>query len=352
MNHIIDRISKTDDYREEQIAFYWSPEVFVSDFNPIQIEIPWFSNVWVHSEHKNETGTHKDRKALTLAYYMKMLAGHPEIENHTPIPDQVYSIITSGSAWISLWNAIKKIGWPSLRVLVWNLINQNILDVLEDKWCEIYKTELSNEELSWKDILRLTNNSNGIDLTSQHDQIFINSYFQLAYSIVYWDNSGYDHIITPYWTWELYNAITLLSLWDIERFSDYIDYVSGIPYFIPYTTWKPISIWWSSTDNVNSKMDKLYAPNLPFLPWLQWWSKQWWPIYTLDNLLPHSKKLKNTKVINISDNHLDEATEIFKNYNIPAEPSALSSLALLLENPDRFKPDEKILLVSTGECKS
>lgn len=351
MNHIISRIDKADAYREKQVDFFWKPEISVCDFEPVKIEVPWFSNVWVHSEHQNETGTHKDRKALTLSYYMKMLAGHPEVQDHIPISEQVYSLITSWSAWVSLWNAIKKAWWPSLKTLVWIWVSQNVLEVLEEYWCEIYRIQLNNEQLSSRDILNITDNIHWIDLTSQHDEIFINSYLQLAHDMLYWNKSDYDHIITPYWTGELYNAITLMSLWDIETFSDYIDYISGIPLWVPFSTWKPVSVWGVSTDNSSSIMNKLYAPSLPFLPWFQWWGKQWWPVYTLENLFPRSKKLKDTWIVNISDNCIKHATEIFQSYQIPVEPSALSSLAMLLENPDRFDSDEKILLVSTGKCK-
>jgi len=351
MSHIIDCISKADNYREEQGDFYWSPEVFVSDFNPIQVEVPWFSNVWVHSEHENETGTHKDRKALTLAYYMKMLAGHPEVKNHIPIPQQVYSIISSWSAAKAISNAINKLNGVPLRALLWENTSPEIIKSLEGFWCEVHKILLTDKELSQEDILKATDNENGIELTSAYDTMFLNSYLQLTYDMVYWKNSDFDHIITPYGTGELYNNLTLMGVWDIEKMADYIERLAGIPYWIPYTTWKPVSVWWATTKNLNSRMDKLTAPSLPFLPAFQSWENLlWWP-YTLENTLPRSNKLKNAQIVNISDDYLDKAAGIFDNHSIPAEPSALSSLAMLLENPDRFKPDEKILLVSTWKCK-
>jgi len=169
--------------------------------------------------------------------------------------------------------------------------------------------------------------------------------------MIHGENSDFDHIITPYGTWELYNNIALLWVSDLEKIADYLENISWIPYWIPYTTWRSISLWWATTKNMNSRMDKLTATSLPFLPAFQSWKNPlWWP-YTLDNTLPISQKLKNAQVVNISDDYLNKAIQILTDHNIPVEPSAASSLALLLENSDKFKPDEKILLISTGKCK-
>ncbi|MBS3081421.1 hypothetical protein J4416_00600 [Candidatus Pacearchaeota archaeon] len=60
----------------------------------------------------------------------------------------------------------RKYKLPNLKCLLDIRISEEIIEKLRDVGCEIYKTDLSRKPFNWKEILKLTNNESGLDITS------------------------------------------------------------------------------------------------------------------------------------------------------------------------------------------
>lgn len=131
-----------------------------------KIDVPGFTNVWLKDESVNPTGTHKDRMAWEMVVtYRDFLIAKRKGLVKGPLPRM--SIISSGSAALAIQTTLKKYGLPNLKVLVDNGIEKAIAENLERMGCEIYETDLSRKVLEWEEILALTHNEKGIDITSE-----------------------------------------------------------------------------------------------------------------------------------------------------------------------------------------
>ena len=130
-----------------------------------QIEVPGFSNVWLKDESRNPTGTHKDRMAWEIVVtYRDFLLAKERGQMKGLLPHM--SIISSGSAAVAIQTQLRKYGLPNLRVLLDTNVGNEVITALQKVGCEVYQTDLSKRPLQWKEILTLTHNQDGFDITS------------------------------------------------------------------------------------------------------------------------------------------------------------------------------------------
>ena len=298
-----------------------------------QIELPGFSNVWLKDESHNPTGTHKDRMAWELVVtYRNILLARQESESSGPLP--VMSLISSGSAATAIQTQFRKYGLPNLKVLVDSTMNNQIIAALKSIDCEIYTTDLSKEPLDSGKILALTENPNGFDITS-NDGLDPDTRFYdwLAYEVL---NNSPDYCFIPFGTGLLYENILNINKLEITRqqkdprFNGDINVLGGCN-FLGVTTNDP-----------NSKAEKLYSPHLPFAHF----NEQWIRIYRAAGYCGSGSDLHLLK-----EEYLDQAMALAEKQNIVAEPSGISGLALLLQLQEGLPKDKKILVVSTGKTK-
>ena len=129
-----------------------------------RINIPSFSNIWLKDESKNGiTGTQKDRMSWEIVMtYKDILLTKKENDIHLPH----MSMISAGTAALAIQYQMIRYGLPNLKVLIDNKIEKKDLEKLEKAGCIIYKTDLSKKCLTPKEILQLTDNENGFDITS------------------------------------------------------------------------------------------------------------------------------------------------------------------------------------------
>tara|TARA_Y100000310_G_scaffold344558_1_gene457964 strand:- start:2055 stop:3077 length:1023 start_codon:yes stop_codon:yes gene_type:complete len=299
----------------------------------IKINVPGFSDVWLKDESKNPTGTHKDRMAWEMVVtYRDFLLAKKDGLSKDKLPQM--SLITSGSAGFAIQSLLKRYNLPNLKCLVDIDLDERIIRKLESIGCEIYRADLARKPFHWKEILTLTGNTDGIDITS-NDALdpTVKFYDWLSYEII---NHSPDYCFIPFGTGNLFenllniNKKEVLSNFHDPRFSGDIEKL------------KKCNFLGATVNDPKSKADKLYSPHLPFVHF----DEQWIKVYRDKGCCgPESN------VYLIQEKFLDQAIRLSKEQEIDCEPSGIAGLALLLQMKNKIPKDKKILIVNTGKTK-
>jgi len=299
-----------------------------------KIAVPGFSNVWIKDESFNPTGTHKDRMAWEIIVtYRNFLLAKQKGQTTGPLP--AMSIISSGSAAIAIQSQLRKYHLPNLKVLVDPKSELTNLPLMKRLGCEIYETDLSKKALHWKEILKLTNNEDGFDITSSEALDPTTRFYDwLSYEII---NSSPDYCFIPFGTGNLFENILNVNKKEISatihdpRFKGNVDKLRTCNFMA------------ATTSNPRSKAEKLYSPHLPFVHY----NEQWMRLYKHAGFCgPQSN------VYSLEERFLDQAIELAATLGINAEPSGIAGLALLLQLKDQIPKDKKLLIVNTGKTKA
>lgn len=298
-----------------------------------KIKVLGFSNVWLKDESFNPTGTHKDRMAWEMVATYRQLLLAKKTGRIKKLPQM--SIISSGSAANAIQHMLKNYYLPNLKVLVDYNINEKIKKALHKIGCEIYETDLSKRILYKEDILKLTDNVDGIDITSDDSlgpyDVF---YDWMSYEII---NQNPDYVFVPYGTGHLYENIVNVTVREVRnrffhdrRFKGNVEILSQCNFI------------GATTNNPNTKADKLYSPHLPFIHFDTRWIK-----------LAISKNYigSESNVYTVQEHYLKEATKNAATNKIACEPSGIAGLGLMLQMKDKLPKDKKMLIVNTGKTK-
>lgn len=297
-----------------------------------KIEVPGFSNVWIKDESKNLTGTHKDRMAWEIIVTYKEFLLSKKSGRIKKLP--ILSILSSGSAAFAIQTQLKKYNLPNLNVLMDSSANPKIISSLEKIGCNVFLENLGRKKFDWEDILRLTNNEDGFDITSNeaYDPT-LRFYDWLSYEII---NNDADFIFVPFGTGQLYENI-------MNVIKNELAYKRKDPRFSgTKKILRNTSILGATTSNSTSKADKLYAPFLPFANY----SKQWIKFYRYMGLTGEM-----SEVYNLQEKYLDEAIQIAEKQGLEFESSGIAGLGLLLQIKNKIPKDKKILIVNTGKTR-
>ncbi len=297
-----------------------------------QIVVPGFSHVGLKDESQNITGTHKDRMAWEIVVTYKEFLVAKKAGRIQQLP--TLSILSSGSAALAVQTQLNKYGLPNLHVLMDVHTAPNIIKNLKDIGCSLFLADLSSAPFDVKDILRLTNNIHGFDITSNeaYDPT-VRFYDWLSYEII---NNDADYIFVPFGTGQLYENIMNVIKKELR-------YKINDPRFQGnkeklHTT----SVLGATTTNPHSKADKLYAPFLPFAHY----SQQWIELYKSTGLTGVL-----SQVYDVQELYIDNAIKLAETQHIPCEPSGIAGLGLLLQLQNSIPYDAKILIVNTGKTK-
>jgi hypothetical protein len=298
-----------------------------------KINVPEFTNVWLKDESVNPTGTHKDRMAWEMVVNYKQLLKAKQEGIINKLPQM--SIISSGSAANAIQQMLKKYDLPNLKVLMDFRLDKQIKKGLEKINCELYETDLSKKVLYTNDILGLTDNKDGIDITSDESlgphSVF---YDWMSYEVL---NQNADYVFVPYGTGNLYENIINVAVRETKSFIFHDKRLNG-----EIDKIKQCNFIGASTNNPNTKADKLYSPHLPFVHFDTHWIKL---------AIQKGYIGKESSVLIVQEKYIDDALKIAKDNNITCEPSGISGLALLLQIKDKIPKDKKILIVNTGKSK-
>ncbi len=297
------------------------------------LDLPHFTNVWLKDESTNRTGTHKDRMAWEIVMvYLDILQSKERGLISTPLPEM--SIISAGSAAIAIQSKLRTFGLPPLRLLADKSTDSTTLDYLRNLGCKIYLENLAERELTPRDILQLTENKEGFDITSNQgfdpDKRF---YDWLSYEVL---DHNPQYVFTPVGSGQLFQNVLNIAKRIVTN--DNIDPVySGNPEVIA-----ECHFIGATTNNSASKAVKLYAPFKPFTDLAEDWLR-----------LFSQRGYCGTKsaIHEVTEEYLEYAYSLFQERKIPAEHSAVAGMAMLYQMKEEIPQDGKIVVISTGKTK-
>jgi len=298
-----------------------------------QIVVPSFSNVWLKDESRNPTGTHKDRMAWEVVVtYRDFLLAKERGQIFGNLP--AMSIISSGSAAFAIQTQMRKYGLPNLKVLLDVHTEESIEEALAAIGCEIYKTSLSKAPLTHREILQLTNNKDGFDITSNEAFDPTTRFYDwLSYEII---NNSPEYCFVPFGTGNLYENILNINKKETStadhdpRFYGDVQTLQKC-HFIGATSIDP-----------RTKAQKLYSPHLPFVHF----DEQWIRFYRYAGFCGEYSDVKV-----LEEKYLLAAYELATQLGIDCEYSGIAGLGMLLQMKDEVPPTAKILIVNTGKTK-
>ena len=296
-----------------------------------RLEIKGFSNVSVKDESVNPTGTHKDRMSWEIVcQYRNFLIAKKMGLIDKPLPK--FSIISSGNAAISLSYFLKKYKLPKPKILIDDDTPKKIHEYLKKCYCEIYITDLAKKPLSFKEILELTENPDGFDITSNEaldpHTIF---YDWMSFEII---NQAPDYIFVPFGGGALYENICNVikqELWKVSKNDPRLK--------VDIKKLRPCNIIGATVNLPDSKAYMLYSPHLPFTEF----NEQW-----LDFFKRFGYIGKLSTVSLVSERAIEEAFEILNSQGIRCEHSAAAGLAYFLEHKKTLPKEKKYLIINTG----
>jgi len=298
-----------------------------------KIKVNGFSNVWLKDESHNPTGTHKDRMAWEIVVtYRDFLLAKKRGQIKGVLP--AMSIISSGSAAVAVQTQLRKYNLPNLKVLVDVNMDSYVLKAMKKIGCEIYETNLTKKPFHWKEILILTHNRDGFDITSNEALDPTTRFYDwLSYEII---NSSPDYCFIPFGTGNLFENVLNINKKEAStenhdpRFKGKLEAL------------RKCNFIGATTNNPKSKADKLYSPHLPFVHF----DEQWIRIYRHAGFCG-----SGSSVFLIKEQYLDKAMKLAKSQGINCEHSGISGLALLLQMKNKIPKNKKILIVNTGKTK-
>ncbi len=299
----------------------------------VKIKIPGFNNVWVKDESHNVTGTHKDRMAWEVVVtYRDFLLAKKRGQFWGKLP--AMSIISSGSAAFAIQTQLRKYNLPSLRVLADKHLDVGIVSSLKNIGCKIYKVDLSERALLSKDILSLTHNKTGFDITSNEAlDPALRFYDWLSYEII---NNSPDYCFVPFGTGTLYENILNRNKKEISSKNHDPRFQGNI------IKLRKCNFIGATTNDSKSKAIKLYSPHLP----LAHFNEQWIQFYRRAGFCGNK-----SGVYLIKEKFLDRAYVLAKDQNIQCEYSGIAGLAMFLQMKNKISRNSKIVIVNTGKTK-
>lgn len=298
-----------------------------------RITLPEFSNVWLKDESCNPTGTHKDRMAWEMVVtYRDFLLAKERGQVNSALPTM--SIISSGSAAIAIQTQLKRYRLPNLRVLTDANTSREVLKSMKKIGCEIFETNLSRKPFQWKEILTLTHNPDGFDITSSEALDPTTRFYDwLSYEIL---NSSPDYCFIPFGTGNLFENILNINKKEVSTQNHDPRFRGNLEIL------RKCNFLGATTNNPQSKADKLYSPHLPFVHY----DEQWMKLYRYAGFCG-----QESNVYLIKEPYLDQAMKIAKDQGINCEPSGIAGLTLLLQMKHKIPKNKKILIVNTGKTK-
>jgi hypothetical protein len=300
-----------------------------------------FKKLWLKDESFNPTGTHKDRMAWEVVRFYKkklldFIAGSPTSPqggNHVQVPR--LSLISSGCAAVAIQNLLNDFSLPSVKVLIDRRTTGVIRQTLENYGCELFETDLARQALLSENILQLTGNPGGIDVTFGKgwglEDIRFDYYDWLSYEVL---NQNPDVCIVPFGTGNLFRNVLEINRRELSASVNDKRFF-GEKGILKNCLFLGATCVFGKTDTV---MDKLYTPYNSFRD------------FDFREYLPFCHP--RSAVVEVEEQHVHQALELAQSLGIQCEPSGIAGLGLLLQMENVLPKDKKILVVNTGRLKT
>ena len=297
------------------------------------------NTLWYKDESINPNGTHKDRMAWEIYLWYDMQIKRQMNTPGRKISLKSLSLISSGSAAYSVQQILRDRGFPNLRVLMDRHTPKKLIDFLREQDCKVYLEDLDLKEYDSNDILSLTDNINGLDLTysSEFDSNREVYYDWLSYEVL---NQNPDWVFVPFGTGELYKNI-------LKRNSKEMDKkISSKRFFGDKKVLMNCNFMGASNNNKSSKMKMLYSKFQNNT--INEVNKN------LINSLKEKKHCGGSSSVNIvKEKYLEMAIEVANYFLLNYEPSGISGLGLFFQLIDSndiiIGPNDKIIIINTGK---
>ena len=308
-----------------------SPKFPATPTYPLQIDEN--RTIYIKDESYNPTGSHKDRMAWELVLYYKNTL-IPEALTTQPKNGlyklKAMSMLSAGTAALAVQHFLRFYGLPNLHVLM-DKKNTAPRDWLERLGCQITLCDLDQEELKQEDIKRLTNNSDGIDVTwrDETDPDRMRYYDWLSFEII---NEKPKHVFVPVGTGDLFHNILKICEYSLHH----PDRRRNLD--VTEEDIRSLNIYGVTTSQKNSIMTKLYAAFRPHFKTIR---------DDLENMKQNNICGSRSNLYEIDDHLIGEAQQLVKG-KITTEPSGIAGLAYFLQIKDEIPREEKVLIVNTG----
>ena len=297
----------------------------------IPIEAKGFCLFVKDESYNRRSGTHKDRLGWEVA---KAFAKAVEDDRDAGREPRCLSILSAGSAATAIQRELQGptgLALPPLRVLVDEATNPRMIDSLRADGCEVFTSPLEPKDLDSRDILRLTNNPSGIDLTlgtgPDLERITEDYYDWMAFEIL---NTNPDYCFIPVGSADLFRK-TLRTLkeqlsadtkdprWrgDTERLSQCVFYGACC-----------------RNEQDKDEFDKLYHAQP----------------HHLDRIMDEFRGVcgSGSGLVEVDPRFTQEAMMVAASNGILAEPSGIAGLHLFLGLFGTIRADARVLVVNTG----
>lgn len=299
----------------------------------VRIKIPELNRrITIKDESRNHTGSHKDRMAWeVVVYYKTLIRDLLSISSRThELPPA--SIISNGSAALAIQTMLRTYHLPDLHVLMDTLTERRVVAALRGIGCRVYLCDLSQKELDSDEVLQLTENEGGFDLTDRQlvDPNKRTYYDWLSYEIL---NIQARHIFLPVGTGDLFvNVLSVLR--------DEVQLVANDRRLrAKYEQIQGLNVYGATSYDPKTKLDKLYA--------------RWRP--TLADAESVAAGLREsgvcgqaTGIYEVEPEFVARAMELAHQNDIQCEESGIAGLGLFLQLSDNIPTEELAVAVNTG----
>ena len=293
----------------------------------------------VKDESWNPTGSHKDRWALE-----KLLQYRQEVQRAVdrfdasgiPVELRPRSMISSGGAAFALQSLLRLFGLPPLRAIMDRRRTESgIVRRLRSVGALVRLHDLDEDFLTSEDVLRLTHNLTGLEITTRD---FAAPYHECFYDWLVCEVLLLEptHIFMPYGTGDLFS--NFLEVIANEHQAGKRDRrLKGMR----LATLTGIHVLGATADNRQSVMDKLYAAFRPTFEDVR---------ARVGELIGKRVLGRNSGIYYVDDNEAIQARDTARDWGVCTEYSGIAGLALLnmLQPMLRLQPTDRVVIVNTG----
>jgi len=313
---------------------------------PLDLTAEGYGVIQVKDESVNPTGTAKDRPAWEAAvllrdYASSFLARDQSLNGAiVELPPPRFTILTAGNDGKALAHSLARYGLPPPKLLVDKDLHLARLEQLRLLRADIYVADLTKAELTPEQILAMTNNKRGIDLTStlmfRANELF---YDWLAHEVF---NTQADEVYVPCGSGRVRDN---LLHWQEKNVRQYLAHGKADPRLqIPLDRLISMSILSAEPEDPESIADKLPAPFRPFQAYHE---------SDLAALQRMNFTGTMTGTYPVREEYITRAHQLFSQHGIAAEPSGAAGLALHLQLVDSKQvhplDGRKKLIINTGK---
>ncbi len=301
----------------------------------------------------NPTGTFKDRAAWEVAsLYRDFAAGViADIENGIISVEEVsrmkapkFSLISAGNEGAAVACFMEKHRLPPPKILIAEETPSDTKEKLMTLYCDLYETRFEDVELTGNDILQLTENEDGEDLTSSHRFKPGEVYYDLMTHRLFnrmdeiCEADSRPRIYLPHGSGRLMENVVFWQ-GEIRRKAarNIVD-----PKFGGNASMIANADVFGAEPTTARVADKVHAEFRPFVT------------YTRDDIATRRRARETgmeSDIEIVQDDFIEGAHQIYKDFGIRAEPSGAIGLALALKHNEegRIKPGQTVFTVNTGK---